>query len=49
MECFGDILITDELNGASIHRLQNILTLCVDLHAKFHSLSIWLEEDPVRY
>jgi len=40
-------LITEELNGPNIHRLENILTMGIDLHTRFDSLLIWLEEDPI--
>ncbi|KAK0451323.1 uncharacterized protein EV420DRAFT_1560326 [Desarmillaria tabescens] len=31
-----------ELNGVGTHRLQNILTLCPDLHDGFDQLALWL-------
>ena len=44
---FGGILITEELNGPNIHRLENVLTMGIDLHTRFDNLLIWLEEDSV--
>lgn len=37
----GDIL--HELKGPLVHRLENILSLCADLHDPFDTLDIWLE------
>ncbi|KAF8895162.1 hypothetical protein BD779DRAFT_1668499 [Infundibulicybe gibba] len=48
---FGKVDI-NELNGASIHRLQNVLTLDSNMHEWFGQLDIWLERrpgDPVDY
>jgi len=49
IERFGGLLITDELNGADIRRLENIITMDVNLHTKFDRLAIWLEADSVRH
>jgi hypothetical protein len=46
---FGEIEITKELNGTQINRLENIMMMGVDMHTYFDQLSIWLEEEPVRY
>ena len=43
MERFGNKQALYELNGIGIHRLENILTLNVELHEVFDSLKIWLE------
>jgi hypothetical protein len=48
VERFGGLII-DKLNGADIHRLQNIITIDINLHRKFDRLAIWLEVDPVRH
>jgi len=44
MERFGQVLGVEELNGADIHRLENIMTMDGTLHTLFDSLGIWLEE-----
>jgi len=47
---YGQIDTTEELNGAAIHRLENILTLCGEIHERFDKLYMWLErktDDPV--
>ena len=49
IERFGGLLITDELNGADIRRLENIITMDVNLHTKFDRLAILLEADSVRH
>jgi hypothetical protein len=41
---FGGIKITEELNGADIHRIENVMTLVGDVHTKFDRLYIWFEE-----
>lgn len=40
----------DDLNGAKIHRLENVLTLDLGVHSYFDALKIWFEpvEFPVR-
>ena len=44
MERFGQVLGVEELNGADIHRLENIMTMDGTLRTLFDSLGIWLEE-----
>ena len=39
----GAVLFPDELNGADIHRLENILTMEEGLHSLFDKLGLWLE------
>ncbi|KAF8889169.1 hypothetical protein CPB84DRAFT_1733076 [Gymnopilus junonius] len=50
---FGQLRSIEELNGAGVHRLQNVLTLETGLHEFFDSLEIWLEkidaDDPDRH
>ncbi|KAJ8588954.1 hypothetical protein M405DRAFT_792280 [Rhizopogon salebrosus TDB-379] len=41
---FGGVKVTEELNGAKIHHLGNVMTMQVDVHMKFDSLTIWFEE-----
>lgn len=43
MEMFG-ISSVEELNGAKIHRLENILTLAIHVHDSFDSLDFYLEK-----
>lgn len=43
MDRFGYKHIPSELNGAKIHRLQNILTLQTDMHTMFDQLELWFE------
>jgi hypothetical protein len=43
MERFGQVNGFLELNGAKIHRLENVMTMTLDLHASFDALEIWLE------
>ncbi|KAF8810920.1 hypothetical protein BYT27DRAFT_7185242 [Phlegmacium glaucopus] len=43
MDRFGYPNIVRELNGANIHRLQNVLTLSVEVHGKFDALKLWFE------
>ncbi|KAF9011275.1 hypothetical protein BDQ17DRAFT_1420670 [Cyathus striatus] len=43
LKAFGYKTIDEELNGVKIHRLENILTLNIDVHSAFDSLQIWLE------
>ena len=42
---FGYGQIRDELKGANIHRLENILTLTPDVCAYFRRMDLWLEEE----
>ena len=43
MERFGQVLGVDELNGADIHRMENVMTMDMTLHTLFDALGIWLE------
>ncbi|KAF8575890.1 hypothetical protein K439DRAFT_1368763 [Ramaria rubella] len=43
MERMGGVFLPDELNGAAVHRLENILTLEVSIHDMFDSLYLWFE------
>ncbi|KAF8964874.1 hypothetical protein BDZ97DRAFT_1904240 [Flammula alnicola] len=43
---FGRIDAVRELNGAGLHRLENVLTLASDLHQMFDKLQLWLERKP---
>ncbi|KAL1943932.1 hypothetical protein VTO73DRAFT_3750 [Trametes versicolor] len=43
---FGGVDSTEELNGAKVHRLENILTLSLDTHTSFDRLQLWLDEIP---
>lgn len=43
MERFGQVLSVDELDGAKIHRIENVMTMDVGIHQLFDSLAIWLE------
>ncbi|KAF8573903.1 hypothetical protein K439DRAFT_1399426 [Ramaria rubella] len=43
MERMGGVLLPDELNGADVHRLENILTLEGGVHEMFDSLYLWFE------
>jgi hypothetical protein len=47
MDQLGHSSFRDELDGAKIHKLSNILTLDVSLHTNFDGLDLWLEADPV--
>ena len=40
---FGYKHCLNELNGANIHRLQNILTLEGNMHRRFDDLELWFE------
>ncbi|KAF9542159.1 hypothetical protein CPC08DRAFT_716983 [Agrocybe pediades] len=40
--CFGYSDIHDELNGANIHRLENVMTLEHEVHCSFDRLELWL-------
>ncbi|KIM73234.1 hypothetical protein PILCRDRAFT_731746 [Piloderma croceum F 1598] len=46
MERFGQVLGVDELNGADIHRMRNVMTMERGLHDLFDSLGIWFEATP---
>ncbi|KIM37202.1 hypothetical protein M413DRAFT_31135 [Hebeloma cylindrosporum] len=43
---FSGISVLDELNGSSIHKPSNILTLEVTLHSLFDDLHLWFEAVP---
>jgi hypothetical protein len=43
MKMFGQVHVTEELNGSDIHRLENIITMHSDLHNYFDNLKLWLE------
>ena len=43
MEHLGNVLVTKELNGPNIHRLENVMTLETGLHALFDNLNLWFE------
>jgi hypothetical protein len=43
---FGQINTIKELNGKSVHRLENILTWSSEVHQWFDGLKIWLERKP---
>ncbi len=40
---FGCTNIQQELTGANIHRLENVMTLEVNVHYHFDKLLVWLE------
>lgn len=39
----GNVLVPDELNGAKIHRLENVMTMEQGVHGMFDRLALWLE------
>jgi hypothetical protein len=41
---FGELFITEDLNGGNIHRLENVVTLASDKHDAFNRLQLWVEE-----
>ncbi|KAJ2920985.1 hypothetical protein H1R20_g16109, partial [Candolleomyces eurysporus] len=41
-ESFGYTTIQQDLNGEKIHRLENVMTMKVDLHRLFDGLELWL-------
>ena len=41
MKCFGYEALPEELNGAKVHRLENVMTLAPELHTQFDQLEIW--------
>ncbi|KAI5999981.1 hypothetical protein EDD15DRAFT_2362512 [Pisolithus albus] len=51
LDCFGYPNLRQELDGTSIHRLENVMTMDVTLHALFDMLLIYLTatEVPNRY
>ena len=40
---FGLEHLVESLNGAGVHSLGNVITMCTDLHWCFHHLDLWLE------
>jgi len=38
---FGHTKLPDELNGSSVHRLENVITAIPEFHANFDSLMVW--------
>jgi len=43
MKCFGYGDLPGKLNGAGIHRLDNIMTLDPSIHVLFDELRLWFE------
>jgi hypothetical protein len=43
---FGQIDTISELNGDSVHRLENIFVLGTEAHQLFDTLKLWLEKQP---
>ena len=43
---FGYTTIEQELAGANIHRLENVLTLAHPLHTAFDHLYLWFDAVP---
>ena len=41
MEHFGYTTLQGELGGTNIHRLENVMSLCVDFHSLFDDLWAW--------
>jgi len=39
----GGVSVAYELNGADIHRLENVMTLAIHVHDAFDQLELWLE------
>ncbi|KAJ3515226.1 hypothetical protein NLJ89_g1890 [Agrocybe chaxingu] len=46
VNCFGGINVLNELNGDTVHRLSNGLTMSVALRHFFDDLHLWFEEIP---
>lgn len=46
LDRYGGINSIQELNGANIHRLENILTLDTNIHIFFDQLKLWLKKIP---
>ncbi|EIM91014.1 uncharacterized protein STEHIDRAFT_152697 [Stereum hirsutum FP-91666 SS1] len=46
LDRYGGINSFQELNGANIHRLENILTLDTNIHTSFDQLKLWLKKIP---
>lgn len=51
LDRFGYSALREELNGSSVNRLENVITLEPSLHSFFDSLQIWFTEteEPDRY
>jgi hypothetical protein len=43
MSRMGNFDVLEELNGTKVHRLENILTLQLDVHQFFDGLVLWFE------
>ncbi|KAI5887893.1 uncharacterized protein SCHCODRAFT_02680820 [Schizophyllum commune H4-8] len=43
LECFGHGKLREELQGSSMHRLENVMSMCHDWHVYFDELDMWLE------
>jgi hypothetical protein len=43
MEHFGQVLSVNQLNGADIHCMENVMTMEQGLHELFDSLGIWFK------
>jgi hypothetical protein len=41
---FGNVSVIDELNGEKINRLENIITMAMDVRDLFNQLLVWFEE-----
>ena len=39
----GGVIVADELTGADIHRLENVMTMEIGAHSMFDSLGLWFE------
>lgn len=44
---FGYESLPEHLNGSNIHRMENVLTLGIDIHQDFDNLKIWLTTSTV--
>ncbi|THH07530.1 hypothetical protein EW146_g9291 [Bondarzewia mesenterica] len=45
----SNVNVVAELNGSDIHRLENVMTLSLNLHEMFGNLEIWFEETPTAH
>ncbi|KAH9910957.1 uncharacterized protein B0H18DRAFT_842565, partial [Fomitopsis serialis] len=45
---FGNTRVLDELHGANVHRLENVMTLRLNEHSFFDRLKLWLESTMYR-
>jgi hypothetical protein len=43
LDRFGYKIAFEELNGAGIHRLENVITLDLSVHTFFDTSQLWLE------